>query len=181
MQNWKKGCVFGQIDKFWKGHDGQIKKNACKNAYLRSIFIPEKYVIRVLFVCLWMSLIPPLAIQVAPPGSRALPLSHTCLHWTHHYSVELSIHCNKLSWVSYKFEATLQNLPCHAMPFTHILRSWSTTIYHFTSSQRLGVMHLLTPNLSIASSGVMHLLTAKKLHPQICWGCSRYIRSIQWL
>ena len=28
----KKRCVFGHIDKFWKGHDGQIKKNACKNA-----------------------------------------------------------------------------------------------------------------------------------------------------
>ena len=39
----------GHIDKFWKGHDGQIKKNACKNAYLGSFFIPEKYVIRVLF------------------------------------------------------------------------------------------------------------------------------------
>ena len=38
----KKGCVFGQIYKFWKGHDRQIKKNACKNAYLGSIFIPEK-------------------------------------------------------------------------------------------------------------------------------------------
>ena len=41
----KKGFVFGHIDKFWKGHDRQIKKNACKNAYLGSIFIPEKYVI----------------------------------------------------------------------------------------------------------------------------------------
>ena len=41
-----KGCVFGHIDKFWKGHGGQIKKNACKNAYLGSIFIPEKYVFR---------------------------------------------------------------------------------------------------------------------------------------
>ena len=51
MQNWKKGCVFGHIDTFWKGHEGQIKKNACKNAHLGSIFIPEKYVIRVLFVC----------------------------------------------------------------------------------------------------------------------------------
>ena len=38
----KKGCIFGHIDKFWKEHDRQIKKNACKNAYLGSIFIPEK-------------------------------------------------------------------------------------------------------------------------------------------
>ena len=63
----KKGVFFGHIDKFWKGHDGQIQKNACKNAYLGSVFIPEKYVIRVLFVCPWTNLIPPLAIRVAPP------------------------------------------------------------------------------------------------------------------
>ena len=48
-KNGKKGCIFGHSDKFWKGHDGQIKKNACKNAYLGSIFIPEKYVFRVCF------------------------------------------------------------------------------------------------------------------------------------
>ena len=29
-KNWKKGCVFRQSDKFWKGHDGQIKKNLAK-------------------------------------------------------------------------------------------------------------------------------------------------------
>ena len=29
----KKGCVFGHIDKFWKGCDGQIKKNTCKNGH----------------------------------------------------------------------------------------------------------------------------------------------------
>ena len=29
--------VFGHSNKLWKGHDGQIKKNACKNAYLGSI------------------------------------------------------------------------------------------------------------------------------------------------
>ena len=32
-------CVFGHID-FRKGHDGQIKKNACKNGYLGSVFLP---------------------------------------------------------------------------------------------------------------------------------------------
>ena len=69
MQNWKNGCVFGHIDKFWKEHDRQIKKNACKNAYLGSFFISEKYMIRVLFVSSWTSLIPPLAIRVAPRDS----------------------------------------------------------------------------------------------------------------
>ena len=38
----KKGVFFGHSDKFWKGHDGQIKKNACKNTYLETIFTPEK-------------------------------------------------------------------------------------------------------------------------------------------
>ena len=66
MQNWEKGCIFGHIDRFWKEHDRQIKKNACKNAYLGSIFIPEKYVMRVLFVSPWTSLISPLAIRVPP-------------------------------------------------------------------------------------------------------------------
>ena len=64
----KKGVFFGHIDKFWKEHERQIKNNACKNAYLGSFFIPEKYVIRVLFVSPWTSLIPPLAIRVAPRG-----------------------------------------------------------------------------------------------------------------
>ena len=40
----EKGSVSGHIDKFWKRHDGQIEKNTCKNAYLGSIFMPEKYV-----------------------------------------------------------------------------------------------------------------------------------------
>ena len=44
-----KGYVFGHIDKFWNGHDAQINKNVCKNAYLGSIFLPEKYVFRVCF------------------------------------------------------------------------------------------------------------------------------------
>ena len=65
----KKGCVFGHLDKFWKGHDGQIKKNACKNAYLGSIFIPEKCVIRVLFVCPWTGSDTPSCHLSGPPGT----------------------------------------------------------------------------------------------------------------
>ena len=63
----KKRFVFGHIDKFWKEHDRQIKKNACKNAYLGSIFIPEKYIIRVFFVSPWTSLIPLLPFECPPP------------------------------------------------------------------------------------------------------------------
>ena len=25
-QNWEKGCVFSHVNKFWKGHDGQLKE-----------------------------------------------------------------------------------------------------------------------------------------------------------
>ena len=37
--------------------------------YFVPILIPKKYAIRVLFVCPWTSLIPPLAIRV-PPGTK---------------------------------------------------------------------------------------------------------------
>ena len=59
----KKGVFFGHRDKFWKEHDRQIMKNAC----LGSFFIPEKCVIRVLFVSPWTSLILLPAIRVPPP------------------------------------------------------------------------------------------------------------------
>ena len=45
----KKGVFFGHIDRFWKGYDGQIK-NAHKNTYLWSIFIPVKYVGEILTI-----------------------------------------------------------------------------------------------------------------------------------
>ena len=69
MQNWKKGYVFGHIDIFWKGHDTQIKKNACKNAYLGSIFIPEKYVFRVCFESPFTRMISGLKYKW-PPGMK---------------------------------------------------------------------------------------------------------------
>ena len=54
---------------------GKLRKNACKITYLGSIFIPEKYVIMVLFVSPWTSLIPPLAIRVAPQGFQKHPMN----------------------------------------------------------------------------------------------------------
>ena len=62
----KKFYVFGHIDKFWKGHDARIKKNTCKNAYLGSIFIPQKYVFRVFWKSFYEDDIQP-EIQVSPP------------------------------------------------------------------------------------------------------------------
>ena len=74
MQNWKKGCVFGHfIDIFWKVLDRQIKKNACKNTYLGSIFIPEKYVIRGAFCESMDEPDTPLAIRVPPPPGFSDP------------------------------------------------------------------------------------------------------------
>ena len=45
----KKGCDFGHMTNFGKDMMDKLKKNACKNVYLGSIFIPEKYVFRVCF------------------------------------------------------------------------------------------------------------------------------------
>ena len=75
----KKGYVFGQIDKFWKGRDTQIKKNACKNANLGSIFIPEKYVFRVCIESRFTRMISCLKYKW-PPGSRCklnIYITHT--------------------------------------------------------------------------------------------------------
>ena len=59
--------VFGHIDKFCKGHDTQIKKNACKNAYLGSIFINEKYMFRVCFESPFTRMISSLKHKCPPP------------------------------------------------------------------------------------------------------------------
>ena len=40
VQNWKKGCIFGHLDKFWKGHDGQIKKKCMQKRVFRVYFEP---------------------------------------------------------------------------------------------------------------------------------------------
>ena len=82
----KKGCVFGHIDKFWKRYDGQIKENACKNAYLGYIFTPEKYVFIGIF---WKSFceddIRP-ETQVPPPQgwmpiSQKQVFAYLCIHF----------------------------------------------------------------------------------------------------
>ena len=88
----KKGVSFGHIDKFWKGHDRQIKKNACKNEYVGSIFIPKKYVIRVLFVSPWTCLIPPQALAIRVPPRACTYIMHNfmlscgkCMHGSGKY------------------------------------------------------------------------------------------------
>ena len=61
--------LFGHIDKFWKVglHGRHISKNACKNAYLGSIFIPKKYVFRVCFKSRFTRIISSLKYKW-PPG-----------------------------------------------------------------------------------------------------------------
>ena len=69
VQNWGGGgYVFGHIDKFWKGHDGQFKKNACKKAYLGFTFIPEKYVFRACFKSPFTRMISSLKYKWPPGG-----------------------------------------------------------------------------------------------------------------
>ena len=67
MQNLKKGCVFGHIINFGKDMTDKLKKNACKNAYLGSIFIHEKYVFRVCFESPFTRMISSLKYKW-PPG-----------------------------------------------------------------------------------------------------------------
>ena len=64
----KKGVFWSY--KFWKGHDGQIKKTACKNAYLGSIFKPEKYVFRVCFESPFTRIISSPKYKCPPPARR---------------------------------------------------------------------------------------------------------------
>ena len=70
----EKGYVFGHIDKFLNGHDAQIKKNASKNAYLGSIFIPEKYAFRVCFENPFTRMISILKYK-CPPGFSFIDLA----------------------------------------------------------------------------------------------------------
>ena len=75
----KKGCVFGHMTNFRKGHDGQI--NACKNAYLGSIFIPEKKknVFRVCFESPFTRMISSLKYKCHPGiRLRIIILIHFC-------------------------------------------------------------------------------------------------------
>ena len=50
----------------------QIKKNVCQNAYLGSIFIPEKYALRVCFESPFTRMISSLKYKCAPPP-RIIP------------------------------------------------------------------------------------------------------------
>ena len=59
----KKGMFFVILTNF--GMD--IKKNACKNAYFGSIFIPEKYVFRVCFESPFTQMISSQKYKCPPP------------------------------------------------------------------------------------------------------------------
>ena len=64
MQNWKKRYAFLVIvTNFGK----DIKKNACKNGYLGSISIPDKYMFRVCFESPFTKMISSLKYKWSPP------------------------------------------------------------------------------------------------------------------
>ena len=65
---WKKGVFFGYGHKFWKKRRRQIKKKTCKIAYLGSIFIRGKYVLRVCFESPFTRMISSLKYKCPPPG-----------------------------------------------------------------------------------------------------------------
>ena len=86
---WKKGYVFGHIDNFWNGHDAQIKKNACKNEYLGSIFIPEKYVFRVCFESPFTRMISNFRYKWPPPGAIITMLWYMEKQWCEKFVFKL--------------------------------------------------------------------------------------------
>ena len=91
----EKRVCFWPYRQVWKGHDGQIKKNTCKNTYLGSIFIHEKYVFRVCFESPFTRMIsslkykwPPraLSIMIMP---KIQPYSQK---WLFH-EIKINVHC----------------------------------------------------------------------------------------
>ena len=72
VQNWKKGYVFGHIDKFWKGHDAQIKNLKRIQKRVESIFIPEKYVFRMCLESPFTRMISSLKYKFPPPWIMTL-------------------------------------------------------------------------------------------------------------
>ena len=54
---------------FWNGHHRQIEKNACKNAYLGSIFMSEKYVFKCVLKVLLPGWYPAWNTSAPPPRS----------------------------------------------------------------------------------------------------------------
>ena len=61
---------FGHMTNFGRDMTDKLKKNACKNAYLGSIFIPEKYVFRVCFESPFTRMISNLKYKWPPGGRR---------------------------------------------------------------------------------------------------------------
>ena len=72
----KKGYVFGHMTNFGKDMTDKLKKNTCKNAYLGSIFIPEKYVFRVCFESPFTRMISNLKYKWPPRAFSAKILRH---------------------------------------------------------------------------------------------------------
>ena len=67
VQNWGKMVCFWSYAQILERTCTQIKENVCKNAYLGSIFIPEKYVFRVCFESPFTRMISGLKYK-CPPG-----------------------------------------------------------------------------------------------------------------
>ena len=75
----KNVCVLVILTNFGKAMTDKFLKNSCKNAYLGSIFIPEKYVFRVCFESPFTRMISSLKYKWSP-GDR-------CIFVSSHYMV----------------------------------------------------------------------------------------------
>ena len=70
VQNWgNKGVFLVILTNFWKEHDVQINKKTHAKTHLGSIFIPEKYVLRVCFESPFTRMISSLKYKW-PPGLK---------------------------------------------------------------------------------------------------------------
>ena len=136
MQNWKKGCVFGRITNFGKDMTEKLKKNACKNAYLRSIFIPEKYVFRVCFESPFTRMISNLKYKWPP--SRDETLKSHCMRWCSQLKIE---------WLCLEWKVTklnkIRNCSSENMICMNIMSSWSRALQVFEESSNI---HSLRPH-----------------------------------
>ena len=64
----EKGCVLVTVTNFGKDMTEKLRNHRCKNASLGSIFIPEKYVLRVCFESHYMRMISSLKYKCPPPN-----------------------------------------------------------------------------------------------------------------
>ena len=87
-----KGMFLVILTNFGKDMEGQIEKNACKNLYLGSISIPEKYMFRVCFESPFTRMISSLKYK-CPHPQGCIQITHKwgLLTWIRWYTINLAM------------------------------------------------------------------------------------------